>query len=78
MAMPTSAPGSMIAITRRFHSPQYEAKATTSLRIRIGSVIPAAWTGEIASERIGMTRSPTEPNPPLARPSTKIAGIAAA
>ena len=40
--------------------------------------MPAAWTGETASERIGTTRSPTEPNPPLARPSTKIAGIAAA
>ena len=49
-----------------------------SLRTRIGSVMPAAWTGETASDRIGTTRSPTEPKPPLARPSTKIAGIAAA
>jgi hypothetical protein len=49
-----------------------------SLKMRIGSVMPAACTGEITSASIGTASMPMLANPPLARPRRIIAGRAAA
>ena len=51
---------------------------TTSCTIRIGRVIEAASTGEIASAIIGTAMTPMPENPPFARPSRITAGIATA
>ena len=40
--------------------------------------MPAAWTGEITSARIGTVSMPMTAKPPLDRPRMIIAGMAAA
>ncbi len=45
---------------------------------KIGSVRPAAVTGEMTSDRIGTASPPSGPRPPLEKPTSITAGIAAA
>ncbi len=77
--MPASAPGSMSFSVTGSRSPRHVHSETMSIKIRIGSSIAAACTGDTTSAISGTPMSAiAPPSPPFDRPTTMTAGTAAA
>jgi hypothetical protein len=73
MPTPITAPGSMMASVRTCHAFHHVYRLNPSDTIRIGSMIPAACTGDITSDSTGTASTPTLPRPPFERPTSAAA-----
>ena len=77
MKVPSNPPPSMVARTLKSALRQNCVSPNRSMKIRIGSIMPAARTGAIASAIKGTARPAKAPaNPPLEMPFNRTAGIA--